>query len=1164
MKSQLLRQSRRNFPLNLTSEKSRILPPDSYNTNTDDTNSLRKNRKRKIPRLGLLLLSNLLALASWQQTASSQLLPDNTLGAENSIVTTQNLIDLIEGGAIRGENLFHSFQEFNVNEGQQVFFANPDGIFNILTRVTGTNPSDIFGTLGVDGAANLILLNPNGINFGANASLDVSGSFFASTAESVVFDNGLEFSATNPQEAPLVTINITPGLQYGTPPQGAINNAGLIDVGAEQSLNLFATEINSTGILFAPGGNISLEATGNITFDGTFVTESGNEIANGIYTRDTTGIVGNSGDVNINAGSVSFTNGARIFTRNVGQGNSGNVNITAIGEVSFDGELNGTSSSIDTINSIGAIGDAGDVNINAGSISLTNGAYIDTRTLEQGDSGDININTIGAVSFDGDISGVYSGVAILAIGNGGDININAASVSLTNGAVINPRTLGEGNGGNVNINTIGAVSFDGEFEGNFSGIYSGVQLVTFLGVPFVAIGDSGDVNINAASFSLTNGAVIDTRTLGQGNEGDVNITVTGDVSFDGDFSGILSGVASSGIGNAGNVNINANSLSFTNGGLIFMFASGTDNTGSITVNTTESVELDGSSSIGIPSSIFSSLRGEDSNIGEITINTGNLSLTNGGGIFSSTTVVDGNAANITVNATEGVFFDGESLVTIPSDSELSTFPSVSGILSFNSNSEGDTGAITVNTETLSITNGAQISNATNGRGNGGRITINATDSISLDGQNSAGASSGIGSFIFPGAEGNSGEIIINTATLSLTNGAEITAFTQGRGNGGLIVINATDSVSLDGDSNLDSNVFDTGVGNAGEIKINTSYFSLTNDSLINVASVGQGDAGNVTINADESIIIAGNPSETLPNSTGIGSFVVSTTSEAVGDGGNVNLDAPVIVFRDGVFVSALNNAQGDAGSVNVNAQQFTVSNDSAILVDSDSGQAGNIVVDAENFTLDQSVLRAETVTGTGGDINVQLSDLLLLRRNSLISSEALSNDGSSGNIDLVAEALVAIPSEDSDIVASAQLGGNVTITVEAILGIRFQETLTNQSDITATGTVTINAPDTNPAGSLTSLPEAPVNPQPIRGCQATVGQGNASFVDRRRGGLLPNPYEALSNGDIWEDMQPPTPVAQNTAEQIVEAQGWKINARGNVELLANQPNNSTQRSCGLR
>ena len=114
-----------------------------------------------------------------QSITIAQIIPDNTLNNESSILTPNveienNIADLIEGGAIRDTNLFHSFFEFNISDGQRVFFANPDSVVNIFSRITGNNPSEIFGVLGVNGNANLFLINPNGIVFGENASLDVN------------------------------------------------------------------------------------------------------------------------------------------------------------------------------------------------------------------------------------------------------------------------------------------------------------------------------------------------------------------------------------------------------------------------------------------------------------------------------------------------------------------------------------------------------------------------------------------------------------------------------------------------------------------------------------------------------------------------------------------------------------------------------------------------------------------------------------------------------------------------------------------------------------------------------------------------------------------------------------------------------------------------------
>lgn len=121
----------------------------------------------------------------------AQVIPDETLGSENSTVNSiDELRDRIEGGAIRGENLFHSFEKFGIPEGMEIYFANPENISNIFSRITGNNISEIFGTLGVEGPANLFLINPNGIVFGENARIDVGGSFIATTAEKIHFGDG--------------------------------------------------------------------------------------------------------------------------------------------------------------------------------------------------------------------------------------------------------------------------------------------------------------------------------------------------------------------------------------------------------------------------------------------------------------------------------------------------------------------------------------------------------------------------------------------------------------------------------------------------------------------------------------------------------------------------------------------------------------------------------------------------------------------------------------------------------------------------------------------------------------------------------------------------------------------------------------------------------------
>ncbi|MGJ3251983.1 MAG: filamentous hemagglutinin N-terminal domain-containing protein [Elainellaceae cyanobacterium] len=183
--------------------------------------------------------------------------PNDTLGSDRSDIQQIRANQFrIEGGARRGSNLFHSFQDFDVPDGVAVYFANPASIETILSRLTGNSSSEILGTLGVDGMANLFLINPNGIVFGPNARLDIRGSFVASTADRFTFPDGSEFSASTPQAAPLLTVNVPIGLQYGTG-MGAIANAGTLQVGRD--LTLSAQQLDLQGQLQA-GRHLTLVA----------------------------------------------------------------------------------------------------------------------------------------------------------------------------------------------------------------------------------------------------------------------------------------------------------------------------------------------------------------------------------------------------------------------------------------------------------------------------------------------------------------------------------------------------------------------------------------------------------------------------------------------------------------------------------------------------------------------------------------------------------------------------------------------------------------------------------------------------------------------------------------------------------------------------------------
>ncbi|MEH2181982.1 two-partner secretion domain-containing protein, partial [Nostoc sp.] len=526
--------------------------------------------------------------------ALAQIIPDRTLGDRSSRITPNVNIkgsvgDRIDGGAIRGANLFHSFQEFNVGQLQRVYFANPTGISNILTRVTGSKVSNILGTLGVDGSANLFFLNPNGIIFGQNARLDVSGSFIATTANSFVFGNGLEFSATNPQTpSALLTVNPS-ALFFNQLQAGSIENRSIAPAGIDPSgLKASGLRVPNGKSLLLVGGNVSMDG-GNLNAYGGRV-ELGGLAAPGnvnlLFNRDNLSL---KFPLNVTRADISLTNKAGVFVTGAGGGNiainarnidilgvsglyagigvglgtpksvAGDITLNATGEI----KIAGFGSMIDNFVEQEAKGKGGNITIDSGDFSLQDGAQLEALTDGQGNAGNVTVSAKNAVDLA--FGFIVSFVDFGGVGKGGNIDINAANLSLTDSAQLEALTSGQGNTGNVTVSAKNAVDLAGN-----SYIFSRVQAG--------GVGKAGNIDINATSLSLTDGAQLSASTFGQGNAGNVTVSAKNAVDLAGN-SYIFSRVQAGGVDKAGNIDINATSLSLTDGAQLSASTFGQGNAG---------------------------------------------------------------------------------------------------------------------------------------------------------------------------------------------------------------------------------------------------------------------------------------------------------------------------------------------------------------------------------------------------------------------------------------------------------------------------------------------------------------------------------------------------------------------------------------------------------
>ncbi len=670
-------------------------------------------------------------------SARAQLVPDESLGQERSQLTPQGDRTLIQGGAQRGSALFHSFQEFNIDAGQRVDFANPEAVDRIFARVTGRNPSNLLGTLGVLGRADLFLLNPNGIVFGANARLDVNGSFLATTGDRLQFDN-FEFSARNPAglSSSLLTVSAPLGIQFGTRPgairyqTAAFREEGAIapELAVKQGQNLAFLggdiEIHN-GRLTAPQGAIllgsaadgmvglNLEAAG-WNWEVGELPLGGEVRLSGTAVADVSGEGG--GQIRVGAGRVLLRDRARLQADTLG---------------AEDGR---------------------GIDIDAQTLRLRDEATFSSMTLASGAGGSIRLRTdtlnLSGVNFEtmqfnyfrgilrlpvdplNRVSGLFVGTT--STGESGEIQIDTRQLRLQQGSIITSPTFSSGRGGDLRIR----VTEDAQVRG------SAIVTTAF------NRGRAGDLQMQTGNVTVLDGGTMSTTTFGDGRGGNLSIQARDTVRVVGAWPTALvpsnlSTFSVNGTGDSGRLAIAARAVRVEDGGAIttsngvvlrnlgYYFSDGRG--GNLVINASDSVVVTGfSPEVEFGSLIITATHGRQAS-GNLRLRTQRL-LLDQGGIINASTVSSGQGGNAFIEASESIEIRGVVRIgdlLFPSRLEtLSGDALLADLLPPNS-FRGDAGRLRVVTGRLTVSDHGRINVASIGTGRSGEITLRA-NAIDID------------------------------------------------------------------------------------------------------------------------------------------------------------------------------------------------------------------------------------------------------------------------------------------------------------------------------------------------------------------------------------------------------------------------------------------------
>lgn len=1067
----------------------------------------------------------------------SQVVLDGSIGPNSGPVSGGTLPDstytdyLISDdlGEQVGNNLFHSFSEFSIETGKSATFTGPDAIENVISRVTGGDPSNIDGLLqSTINDANLYLLNPSGVLFGPNASLDVNGSFHVSTADYLRFEDGAKLYA-NLIETSVLSVSSPVAFGFlGTNPAPVTVENTTLQVPENETLSIIAGDIEITGAeeiqgLVAPSGRINLasvrssgevipNASGgasDLVMDS--FTESGTITLSGV---DLEAGGAGGGVVMIRSGRlvVDFASIKASSSESSGTSSNPGIDIQVEGDVTLD---NG--SEIDSNVFEGIEEDSGDIQIVADHLELNNFsqinsvgfAAVDSEPASIGDPGAILITTNSLMMDNG--SRITSGTG--GAGNGGIIQIHTNELGVHNASMIYSVAFGgTGNGGDIDITA------DSIFMSNEQYLGYGTGIMAQTGTS--GVGDGGDVRVYTNSLEMNPGTEISASTKYAGQGGDVEVTVTEEASITGTrsldlwgydvYTGIFANTMNFS-GNGGKVSITADSLILTTRASVqsCTFWNGTGDSGGVSIDA-RNLEILDSSAVFV--NAYYGSGGADS--GDVHVTADNITII---GPEDSDTPFTNDFTGI--STLSGPYSGDGGDVYLSADNLMMTNW---GNIVTGSMGAGKGGDIAIDVESVELFNGAAIVSSGYYTGDGGDVLINAgyvsisgvnpevfVNNYGQEAMNPSAIASQAGYFT-----GSAGDVTINAETLELLDGGRLTTETFGDGIGGILTVNA-DHVNISGFSlellsfhgaDLESDVvgYQAGVyssshgsGDAGSIHFSVQTFDMSNRGLISAETDGDGLGGNVEI-------------------------LVNTIS-----------------LTDNSLITARGLGSGDSGFIEIHSSDMFFSENAAVLTSAEEAKGGDIIVSAENITLIDGTLISSESSGTGdaGDIHFSATDTFFLA-DSAVTTEAKAADG--GNIKVYAEYMIHLMDsqisasvgggvetvggnisidpeyvllDNSSIVANAYegMGGNIDIVADVCL-LDPSSSVDASSALGIDGSVDIRAPITEVSGTLTPLREDFKSALALlrEPCVARLQRGKySSFILRGREGLPIEPGNLL-------------------------------------------------------